>query len=41
MRRNSIGVDILPEYYKMVNKKLKPVTLFLMEDPDRYEKQDT
>jgi site-specific DNA-methyltransferase (adenine-specific) len=41
MRRNSIGVDILPEYFEMVNKKLQPVTLFLMEDSDKYEKQDT
>ena len=41
MRRNSIGIDILPEYYEMVNKKIQPVTLFLMEDMDKYEKQET
>lgn len=41
MRRNCIGIDILPEYFEMVNRKLQPVTLFLMEDPDKYEKQGT
>jgi site-specific DNA-methyltransferase (adenine-specific) len=31
MRRNSIGIDIVPEYYEMVKKKLKPIELYLLE----------
>jgi site-specific DNA-methyltransferase (adenine-specific)/site-specific DNA-methyltransferase (cytosine-N4-specific) len=31
MRRNSIGIDIMPEYYEMVKNKLKPIELYLLE----------
>src|SRR5690606_41638327 len=36
MKRNSIGIDIVPEYYEMVKKQLKPVELYLLE-PERSE----
>ncbi|HQG56662.1 MAG TPA: DNA methyltransferase, partial [Bacteroidales bacterium] len=31
MRRHSIGIDIVPEYFQMVKKQLKPVELILLE----------
>jgi len=31
MKRNSIGIEIVPEYYHMVKKELKPVELYLLE----------
>ena len=37
MRRNSIGIDIVPEYCEMVKKQLKPVELFLFESKAVYE----
>jgi len=38
MRRNSIGIDIVPEYYEMVKKQIEPVELFLLEPKSEYEK---
>ncbi len=38
MRRNSIGIEIIPEYYKMVKSQLKPVELYLIEPKAKYEK---
>jgi len=38
MKRNSIGIDIVPEYYDMVSKQLKPVELYLLEPKPNYEK---
>ena len=38
MKRNSIGIDIVPEYYKMVKKQLKHVKLYLFEPRATYEK---
>lgn len=38
MRRNSIGIDIVPEYYEMVKKQLQPVQLFLFDSKVEYEK---
>jgi len=37
MRRNSIGIDIVPEYYEMVRKQLQPVELYLLEPKAKYE----
>jgi len=37
MRRNSIGIDIMPEYYNMVRDQLKPVELYLLEPEMKYE----
>jgi len=38
MRRNSIGIDIVPEYYEMVKKQLKSVEMYLFEPKVKYEK---
>ncbi len=38
MKRNSIGIEIIPEYYKMVEDQLKPVELYLLEPKVKYEK---
>ena len=40
MRRNSIGIDIVPEYYEMVKSKLTPVELVLFEEKVKYEKPE-
>lgn len=37
MNRNSIGIEILPEYYNMVKKQLEPAKLLLLEPKDEYE----
>ncbi len=38
MRRNSIGIDIVPEYYEMVKQQLNPVELYLLEPKVTYGK---
>lgn len=38
MRRNSIGIEIIPEYYDMVKKELNPVELYLLAPKNEYEK---
>ena len=38
MKRNSIGIEIVPEYCEMVRKELKPVELYLLEPKVEYEK---
>jgi site-specific DNA-methyltransferase (adenine-specific) len=38
MKRNSMGIDIVPEYCEMVRKQLKPVELYLFEPKANYEK---
>jgi len=38
MKRNSIGIEIVPEYYEMVRKELNPVELYLLEPKVKYEK---
>jgi site-specific DNA-methyltransferase (adenine-specific)/site-specific DNA-methyltransferase (cytosine-N4-specific) len=40
MKRNSIGIEIVPEYYKMVKEQLKPVELYLLEPKVKYEKTE-
>lgn len=37
MNRNSIGIEILPEYYNMVKEQLESTKLILLEPEDRYE----
>ncbi|WP_304143884.1 site-specific DNA-methyltransferase [Mesoflavibacter zeaxanthinifaciens] len=37
MNRNSIGIEILPEYYNMVKEQLEPTKLILLEPEDEYE----
>jgi site-specific DNA-methyltransferase (adenine-specific) len=38
MKRNSIGIEIVPEYYEMVKKEFLPVDLYLLEKEEKYEK---
>ncbi len=38
MKRHSIGIDIVPEYYQMVRKRLMPIELVLLDPKDEYEK---
>ncbi len=40
MKRHSVGIDIVPEYYEMVNKQLSPVELYLLEPKANYEKAE-
>lgn len=37
MNRNSIGIEILPEYYYMVKEQLEPTKLLLLEPEEEYE----
>jgi len=37
MRRNSIGIEISPEYYKIVKEQINPVELCLLEKTPIYE----
>jgi site-specific DNA-methyltransferase (adenine-specific) len=36
MKRNSIGIEILPEYYEMVKNQIEPLKLFLLEPKPEY-----
>jgi site-specific DNA-methyltransferase (adenine-specific) len=38
MKRHSVGIDNVPEYYEMVKKKISPVELYLIEPKENYEK---
>lgn len=38
MRRNSIGIEIVPEYFEMVQKQFRPVELYLFDPKIEYEK---
>ena len=38
MRRNSIGIDIVPDYYEMVKQQLQPVELYLFSPEVKYGK---
>jgi len=38
MKRNSIGIDNVPEYYEMVKKQISPIELYLIEPKEKYEK---
>jgi len=40
MKRHSVGIDIVPEYYNMVNKQLSHVELYLLEPTAKYEKTE-
>jgi len=41
LRRNSIGIDVVPEYCAMVRKKLRPVELYVCEPKVKYETTKT
>ena len=36
MRRNSIGIELVPEYYEMVKAQISPVELYLFESEEKY-----
>jgi site-specific DNA-methyltransferase (adenine-specific)/site-specific DNA-methyltransferase (cytosine-N4-specific) len=40
LKRNSIGIEILPEYFNMVKNQLNPVELYLIEPKVKYEKTE-
>ena len=40
MRRNSIGIEILPNYYNMIKKEIEPVKLMLFEPEIKYERAE-
>lgn len=40
MLRNSIGIEIIPEYYNMVAKETEPIHLVLFENNPPYEKTE-
>jgi site-specific DNA-methyltransferase (adenine-specific)/site-specific DNA-methyltransferase (cytosine-N4-specific) len=37
MKRNSIGIEILPEYYEKVRQQFAPIEYYLMESQVKYE----
>lgn len=37
MQRHSVGVEIMPEYFEMVQSQLKPIELYLLEPKENYE----
>lgn len=37
MQRHSVGVEIVPEYFEMVEAQLKPIELYLLEPKATYE----
>lgn len=42
MKRNSFGIDILPEYYEMVKSQIQqPAQLYLLEPEEKYEKTES
>ncbi|MCB0490250.1 MAG: site-specific DNA-methyltransferase [Cyclobacteriaceae bacterium] len=41
MKRNSIGIELKPEYFKMVKNQIKSVELYLLEPKVKYEKRKT
>lgn len=40
MKRHSIGIEIVPEYYNMVKQQINPVELYLLEPKVKYEKTE-
>jgi len=38
MKRNSIGIDIVPEYVELLRKQFMPVELYLLDPKAKYEK---
>lgn len=41
MKRNSIGIEILPEYYEMVKNQIQSVELYILEPKTKYEKAES
>jgi site-specific DNA-methyltransferase (adenine-specific) len=36
MKRNAIGIDIMPEYYEMVRKKIESTNYYLFDKRGQY-----
>ena len=41
MKRHSIGIEIIPEYYEMVKRGIQPVDIYLLEPKTKYEKDQS
>lgn len=41
MKRNSIGIEIVPEYFEMVQKHLQPIEYILFDNISRYERNSS
>jgi site-specific DNA-methyltransferase (adenine-specific) len=41
MKRNSIGIEIIPEYYEMVRSQINPVDVYLLEPKIKYGKTES
>lgn len=41
MKRNSIGIDITPEYYELVKEQVQPLELYLLEPKSEYAKANS
>jgi len=41
MKRHSIGIEIIPEYYEMVKNEIQPVELYLLEPKTKCEKAES
>ncbi len=37
MNRNSIGIEVVPEYYQIVKNQLEPIKHLLLETEEKYE----
>jgi len=40
LKRNSIGIEIIPEYFEMVKEQVKPLELYLFEPNVKYGKPE-
>jgi site-specific DNA-methyltransferase (adenine-specific)/site-specific DNA-methyltransferase (cytosine-N4-specific) len=40
LQRDAIGIDIIPEYYNMVDEQIKNLPLFLFDKKEEYEKAE-
>ncbi len=38
MKRHSIGIEIIPEYYQRVKEQVRPTELYLLDSAEKYEK---
>ena len=41
MKRHSIGIEIITEYYEMVKRGIQPVDIYLLEPKTKYEKDQS
>ena len=41
MKRHAVGIDVVPEYFNMVNEQVNPVELYLLEPETPYAKAES